>query len=59
MAAKSAVLLVTDGSSLSDTAVANATKTFEDKLVGGEGLTVVTNIRQAGEFIMYIDYILS
>lgn len=55
MAAKLAVLLVTDVSSLSDETVANATKTFEDKLAGGEGLTVVTNIRQAGKFIMHID----
>jgi len=47
MAAQSTVLLVTDVSSLSDATVTNATKTFEDKLAGAEGPTVITNIRQA------------
>jgi hypothetical protein len=54
MAAKSTVLLVTDVSSLSDATVTNATKTFEDKLAGAEGPTVITNIRQAGEFKLLI-----
>ncbi|CAK9201720.1 unnamed protein product [Sphagnum troendelagicum] len=48
MAGETTVLLVTDKPSLPGTVVMWAMQKFEDKAEGGKGMTVVTNILQAG-----------
>lgn len=51
MAEETTVLLVTDKPSLPGTVVMWAMQKFEDKAKGGKGMTVVTNILKAGQFI--------